>query len=127
MKQNIVIGFLLGVIGSLMVYLVSNEKKKTTRSSRTLKQMSPTYNRLDDEILDIEKVGVCDIAGHVSRVSSELIQPDMTELEAKQVSDFISRFARQMISYNDDRKEFLESRTRLLSEHEIEELKMLRL
>jgi hypothetical protein len=71
------------------------------RPSRALDELSPTYRSRRPRLIDYseEEIGV-----HLDALARELVQPDMTELEAERAGQVLSDTARKALNY-DSRKQ----------------------
>lgn len=114
MKRNL-IWTLLGLVTGL--WLMERERRKDwaavakaapqpappqpNRKDRTIEEMSDYYRTRKLYLTDYDEM---EIAEHLDRVALELIQPNMTPLEATRVANEMSEVARSAMVYKSGRK-----------------------
>jgi hypothetical protein len=89
--MNRLVWTLLGIcIGMFLSQLTQSQPSKSVaRKSRTPEAMSPTYRNMATQ--DTDLVRAPDAVRHEARaLVAELVQPDMTELEASQAREILT-------------------------------------
>lgn len=76
------------------------------RRSRKPEEISPLFKEHQVQERRLYHLGGNKIASYIHDLTGELIQPDLTELEAKRVHDEISWLMRDAIGYEADHEEY---------------------
>jgi hypothetical protein len=80
------------------------------RKSRTPYEISPLFKEHEAQKRRLFHIGGSNIAPYIHQLTGELIQPNMTELEAKLVQEEISWMMRDLTMYESEHKAYTKKR-----------------
>lgn len=100
--KNLITGLLIGLFAGL--WLTEQRKNQprgaaSARQSRTLEEMSPTYTENPHMHKELHVIRPDNLYSYVNGITTELIQGDLTELEVKNVQDYIRKLILNATTY----------------------------
>lgn len=99
----------LGLFAGLWLAESARNRKLTAQTSRDLDALSAAYKARRTPLAAYSED---EIAAHLHALTTQLVQPNMTELEAERAGLALSEIARDALSWQEDRKRREDKRDR---------------